>query len=128
MIFRNFDAYKSAKEYALEKAEPILARLKDSSNKQNLIISLKEIGEKFSSTHTKFQITATYNPDGFKPLQVTKSSESLQKAISSAIDTLKTRIQRKSEKKERSRKTFGKTLKPAKEFMRESINGEIWIQ
>ena len=47
MIFRNFESYKDAKEYALKKAEPILSRVRSSSNEKNFIVSLKKLSVSF---------------------------------------------------------------------------------
>lgn len=125
MIFENFGGHKNAKEYAEKKLKSILSRLESSSNRRSLVVRLKELKNKHDAREGRYEITSIFKADGMKPLAVSKRGSSIFTAIDSSIEVLKKRIQRKSEMTERSRKTVGKTLRPVKDYIRDSSIEEL---
>jgi ribosomal subunit interface protein len=105
----------------------LLDRIYVHPNKYAVSLTVKANAKKSQAKITSFEVDGTFRIARHANLRASEKMTDVHNAITTVVAALEKQIRRFSEKKERSRKTIGKSLKPVKEFKSESFAVETGL-
>lgn len=114
MKFLNMDISPALNNHVHEKCSTLRRRFDNRRQKYKLSMKIEPNAKNSESKVTSFRVTGVVHVFGKEPVRVTKIDKDPKKGVNIVVDTLEKKIRRMTEKQERSRKTFGKTLKPVR--------------
>ncbi len=116
MKFVGIDLSKSLDSYVQKHARSLLKRMDGKGGRYALKLSMKSVARKNDTKVKSFEVTGSIAVAGLTEMRAQKKASSPKKAVSSVLSALEKQLRRHTEKRERSRATMGKTLKPVNEF------------
>lgn len=116
MKFEKVDKSEALDAYVQEHASSLLNRLNARGNKYKIKMTVKPYTLSKESKIKEFVVSGVISVVGKKQLRAIKKHKSPQEAVLLVISALEKQLRRLTEKKERSRSTMGKTLKPVNKY------------
>lgn len=116
MKFENVDKSEALDGYVQEHANSLLKRLNARGNRYKIKMIVKSSGRTEEAKIKEFVVIGTITVVGQKQLRASKKHKNPQDAVLLVIGALEKQLRRLTEKKERSRSTMGKTLKPVNKY------------
>lgn len=117
MKFVKLDSSEAVDVFLNDQCQAIARRISAHPERYHFDISVRPEARKDGKV-TSFVVDAVINIARQGSLRVHKHGADLRSAVAEAIDSLETQLRRYTEKRERSRKTFGRSLK--------SVRSERW--
>jgi ribosome-associated translation inhibitor RaiA len=103
--------------FVKKQSTSLLRRISSKPEKYKLKFKLSPNARKRDGTISSFEAEAKLSITGVKEIVIKTKNKDPKTAIEIAFKKLEAKIQRETEKVERSRKTAGKSLKPVKELV-----------
>jgi ribosomal subunit interface protein len=114
MKFVKMEISQALNNHVHEKCSTLRRRFDNRREKYKITMKLEPNAKNPESRVTSFKVTGVVQVSGKPPIRVSKIEKDAKKGVNMVVETLEKKIRRLTEKQERSRKTFGKTLKPVR--------------
>lgn len=111
---RSLITSQSLDAFIQKKCTSLSKRLKAHPNKYRISVLVEGESKKPSGLVNSFKVTGLIKIARQGDLRVRKTGSDVKKTVAAVIEALETQIRRTTEKKERSRKTLGHSLKPVR--------------
>lgn len=119
MKFVKVDASESLDAFAQEHSRTLLKRLDAHNGKYKFKMTMKPGARRKDGQVKNFEVVGVIAIRGSGELRANKTDADPKKAVLSVVTALEKQIRRWTEKRERSRSTVGKSLKPVRAFKME---------
>lgn len=115
MKFVNLNSSKALDSFVRKHASSLMRRVDSSNGRYRLSMAVRPISRSQDQTVKSFEVTGVFSIRGSKDLRANKKHADVKSAVVAVVEALEKQIRRTTEKKERSRKTLGTSLKTMRE-------------
>ena len=116
MKYVNLKASEALDAFVQKQCSSLARRVGSHPNKYKISLSVKANARNPDGIVISYEVIGIVKVARQSHLSVKKKGKDVKKTISDVIDALSKQLRRKTEKKERSRRTLGQTLKPVRHY------------
>jgi len=115
MKYVNVDSSKALDSFVQKHSRSLIRRVEQSNGRYNLSMSVRPVGRTPDQKVKSFEVSGVLSIQGVQNIRAAKKHKDPQVAVLAVVEALEKQIRRVTEKKERSRKTMGQSLKTVRE-------------
>jgi ribosomal subunit interface protein len=116
MKFVNLDTSDAINQYVREKCSTLSSRIAVQPNRYKMKMTVRPDAKLKTGKIKTFHVTGAIKVARSAELRASTKHSNIRKAIDKVITSLEKQVRRSTEKKERSRSTVGKSMKPVRNY------------
>lgn len=116
MKFVGIPTSKALDTYVRRQCHALLKRVSARPNKYRLKFRIQPVAKNFEGTISHFQVDGVMTITGRKSLRASGQDTNIKRVVDHVIESLEKQVRRETEKRERSRKTLGRSMQLIREF------------